>query len=394
MKNHNSIFIIIVLVLLMSEHSFGQNFLHGYSPDIFPPDTVVSVGGKDVIAMWFIAPATGCIDSIFWLMGDTISALDSTGYFRVHKSNIRQGRGPGYDYPSPPIRWGYWKNTRDTDQGLAAFYQDATDTQWISTISGLIPSFQPWGEDLFGLGGFPVILRPNFGNYFEMWQWNPCFSRGDAIVISCRVNNGEFNSGYPTQFKASKTSDSLSRAWIFYEHDSGWHAIGKLNFNIWFSMHGDAEIITGWKTYSKGWNLVSVPKRVSDFRKTVLFPDAISHAFGYNDGYSTFDTLQIGRGYWLKFDSTRSIYFDGQVTYEESTDVKAGWNVIGTPSMTLSTEYVHSYPPGIISGGFYRYNRGYTVTDMLYAGEGYWVKVAQDGKIVLSATRPTMRSNE
>ncbi len=376
---------------MISEHGSAQNFWHGYTPDVFPPDTVVNVGGKDVIAMWFVAPATGCIDSIFWMMGDTITALDSVGWFRVHRSNIRPWRGPGYDYPPAPIQWGGYRNTNLPDTSFAAFIEDATDTQWISTISYVIPSFPPWGEELFGLGGFPMLLHPNFENYLVIWQWNPCFSRGDAIMISCRVNKGEFDSSYPTQFRASKTSDSLSRAWVFYEHDSGWHAVGKFNFNIWFSMYGDAEIISGWKTYPKGWNLVSVPKRVSDFRKTVLFPDAISNAFGYDDGYSSFDTLQIGKGYWLKFDSTRSIYFDGQVTYEESTDVKAGWNVIGTPSITLSTEYVHSYPPGNISSGFYRYNRGYAVTDMLYAGEGYWVKVAQDGKIVLSATRPTVR---
>ena len=65
MKNHTSIFIIIVLVLVLSEHSWGQNFWHGYSPDVFPPDTVVNVCEKDVIAMLFFAPVTGEIDSFF-----------------------------------------------------------------------------------------------------------------------------------------------------------------------------------------------------------------------------------------------------------------------------------------------------------------------------------------
>ncbi len=42
-----------------------------------------------------------------------------------------------------------------------------------------------------------------------------------------------------------------------------------------------------------------------------LFPNAISPAFGYNEGYYSADTLKNGIGYWIKFDSTEVIYNGG-----------------------------------------------------------------------------------
>ena len=50
-----------------------------------------------------------------------------------------------------------------------------------------------------------------------------------------------------------------------------------------------------------GWNLVSVPIVVGDYRPTAIFPTALTLAYAYQGGYVPEDTLDNGRGYWLKF---------------------------------------------------------------------------------------------
>ncbi len=107
--NYPKSIVIIIVVVLMVQESFAQNLLHGYTPDVFPPDTVVNVGGENVIAQWFIAPVTGIIEDVYIMIGDTVQALDSIGFFRLHQSSINRERGPGVDYPLPPVQWGGYK---------------------------------------------------------------------------------------------------------------------------------------------------------------------------------------------------------------------------------------------------------------------------------------------
>jgi hypothetical protein len=107
----------------------------------FPPSSYPSVpfasdnfnaNHKDVTAQWYQAPATGRIDTVFWLSGADNYALDSIIFLRIDKSRIGPSSGPGVDFPSPCLNWGYWINSNDLDQGIAAFPQDST-APWLST---------------------------------------------------------------------------------------------------------------------------------------------------------------------------------------------------------------------------------------------------------------------
>ena len=101
---------------------------------------------RDVFGQWFMAPATGTIDTIFWHAGPFVGALDSEVIIRVHRSLIGPNYGPG-DRPgpfNPPCQnWGYWINTNDADQGVSAFPEQATDTAWVSTYKTHDPGPQP-----------------------------------------------------------------------------------------------------------------------------------------------------------------------------------------------------------------------------------------------------------
>jgi hypothetical protein len=138
---------------------------------------------------------------------------------------------------------------------------------------------------------------------------------------------------------------------------------------------------------SSGWNLMSLPASVSNGDKDTLFPSAVSPAYVFQGatGYQIRDTLQNGVGFWLKFDSTETVSIQGDVTLEDNIQVQAGWNIIGSLSEPIAVNAIQTEPSGIISGQIYKYipGAGYQQADTLYPGFGYWVRVNQDGLVVL-----------
>ncbi len=137
------------------------------------------------------------------------------------------------------------------------------------------------------------------------------------------------------------------------------------------------------------WNMVSVPIIVNDYRRTTLFPTAITSAYAYNGGYVVRDTLQNGTGYWLKFPSNQTVSMGGGKITQDTITLRPGWNLIGASvSSSISLSRVHPVAPLMITSQFYGYasRTGYVVVDTLRPGKGYWVKVNQSGKVVLSSS--------
>jgi hypothetical protein len=148
--------------------------------------------------------------------------------------------------------------------------------------------------------------------------------------------------------------------------------------------------LCGASTYSPisvgaGWNLVSVPLTVGDYRKTVLFPTATSPAFYFQNGYQQRDTLRNGEGYWLKFSTGQTVGMSGTTIPEDTVDVRAGWNIIGNISYPILASSVTPVPTISILSSFYGFvtGTGYTPADTLKPGCGYWVKVSGAGQLVM-----------
>ena len=134
---------------------------------------------------------------------------------------------------------------------------------------------------------------------------------------------------------------------------------------------------------SQGWNMLSVPLTMDDYRKTNLYPTAISNAFIYASGYVSKDTLDNGFGFWLKFPKDTTL---SPVGYEISNDtiiVLAGWNMIGSISDSVSTSSIIQDPPNNVISSYYGYSNGYNTTTQLVPSKGYWVKVNQKGTLIL-----------
>jgi uncharacterized protein (TIGR02145 family) len=136
-----------------------------------------------------------------------------------------------------------------------------------------------------------------------------------------------------------------------------------------------------------GWNLLSLPAVVSNGSKAFLFPSATSAAFVFRDpiGYEELDTLQSGVGFWLKFNSSETVFITGELIFKDTIEVHAGWNIVGSLSVPIAVDSIVSEPPGMITSVFsgFRPGVGYEEADTLHPGFGYWVKVNQDGRIVL-----------
>jgi hypothetical protein len=133
------------------------------------------------------------------------------------------------------------------------------------------------------------------------------------------------------------------------------------------------------------WNMVSVPLTMGDYDKTVLYPAAISSAFAYQGSYVTYGTLKNGTGYWMKFSGVQSIPFAGLLRNADTVDVNIGWNMIGSISTPLGVSSITSLPFGIVTTRFFAYTGSYQSADTIQPGSGYWVKVNQSGKLILSS---------
>lgn len=218
-----------------------DKFYFGYPQTIYPLNSNFGAYHKDVMGQWFTAKATGSIDTVFWEQWNAVNAYDSTIYLRIHESYIGPDYGPGVrpgPFDPPCQNWGYWVNTNDADQGVAAFIEEATDTSWVSTINNSpTPSGPPFGDEIWGFGGVAVPVHAGELNFYDLSTLGvPNVTVGDKFFISQRVNfdPGAIPGGHEEQSDEGRTEwgasgftvgtadeDYPSRNWKFYEHDKG-----------------------------------------------------------------------------------------------------------------------------------------------------------------------------
>lgn len=135
---------------------------------------------------------------------------------------------------------------------------------------------------------------------------------------------------------------------------------------------------------SPGWNMLSVPVIVSNNLKDSVYPSAVSAAFRYApSGYVLSDTLYNKIGYWLKFSDRDTLGIVGIPIRSDTIDVISGWNLIGSISVSVDVDSIEQIPANNIISKFYFYSNGYQISEIIEPAKAYWVKVLNDGKIVL-----------
>jgi hypothetical protein len=139
-----------------------------------------------------------------------------------------------------------------------------------------------------------------------------------------------------------------------------------------------------------GWNLISVPLRVPDYARSAVYPASISRAFRYTSGtgYTSHDTLAPQAGYWLKFPAPVAPTVSGHPIMADTIPVAGGWNLVGTISTPLHPSAIGSSGAAIQSPFFAFSIYGFTSTDSLRPGHGYWVKMSGPGSLIVPGTSP------
>lgn len=193
-------------------------------------------------------------------------------------------------------------------------------------------------------------------------------------------------------FKVSETS-FLPTSGIFFGDYINIAAHDRKIYPIWMRLDGSA--LSVWTTMieepgnfeianDSGWNLLSLPCRPADPRREYLFPGAKSNAFTYRDSYLIEDSMKHGRGYWLKFESKGESILPGFQIHNDTIDLGAGWNMIGSLVAPVAVDSIGCEPGGIVTGNFYRFEGdNYAISDTLLPGRGYWVKSREAGKLFL-----------
>jgi hypothetical protein len=65
--------------------------------------------------------------------------------------------------------------------------------------------------------------------------------------------------------------------------------------------------------------------------------------------------------------------------------VAQGWNLIGSITVPVPVGSIGSVPGGIVTSQYFGYAGVYATRDTIEPGSGYWVKVNQPGKLILSS---------
>jgi hypothetical protein len=136
------------------------------------------------------------------------------------------------------------------------------------------------------------------------------------------------------------------------------------------------------------WNMISLPVTVTNNNVSAVFPTSVPNTlykFVPGTGYLSQSLLVNGVGYWLKFPSAQSVSILGSERTIETIDVSTGWNMIGTLSVPIVSSTVTSIPSGIIAGAFFGYDNGYFATETLEPLRGYWIKVNNNGQLVMNS---------
>jgi lysophospholipase L1-like esterase len=242
----------------------------------------------------------------------------------------------------------------------------------------------------------PILLSPLNGAVSQSTTLTLLWHSFDAanfyqIQVSLNPSFTNLLVDDSTLTDTSRSIESLINTKTYYWRVRAKKSIGVSGYSeVWnFTV-----LLSGTHIYqvSDRWNIVSVPLITNSFEKSILFPTSTSDAWAYDSKYVRCDTLENGKGYWLKFSSDQEVVLIGASDSADTIEVVKGWNLIGSVSNPVLISSIISDPPGIITGNFFRYSDGYIKIDTIFPGKGYWVKVNQPGKLILS-TRPTLAAS-
>lgn len=288
---------------------------------------------------------------------------------------------------------------------------DNTD-DWIVTNNGPVIGYASHGVHakygMYGPNMPPTYILDtlmfdySYGATFSTFESFNCVSFGESrwdqgLLSDFIHKEGTGGSGHvqePYAFGCTQVSATFPSYGMGYSIvDAQYHGIYHMG---WQNMVvGDPltslRAITVSNEADSAWQLVSVPVRLNDYSKAVVFPTAAANIYKYvsGTGYVNTTTLANGPGYWTKFNYNQTLTHSGLIIDTLSIGISTGWNIIGSLSYNVIAAEVCTNPSGIITA-IYAYDNGYVPLladgDLLKPGVGYWVNANNSGNVILSGT--------
>lgn len=286
--------------------------------------------------------------------------LDSSGQASVSTSGLSVGNHPitaqyGGDGNFNPDTSGILNHTVN---------QSSSSTSLTSNVNPL-----PYGQSVTFTATIAATL-PGGGTPAGMVT----FKEG-TVTLGTGVLNGNGKATFSTN------------ALVVGNHSITAEYNGNTNYMASASAGFDQEVTEFHLDVQAGWNMISAPFVTGDYSRLTLFPTAISNAFVYEGQYVPVSDFTIGKGAWLKFDQPKNVTLTGSPSSIDSIHVTQGWNMLGSISTPVAISSITSIPGGIVTSPFYGYDgSAYVLSDTIFPGRAYWVKVNQAGKLILSAS--------
>jgi len=141
-------------------------------------------------------------------------------------------------------------------------------------------------------------------------------------------------------------------------------------------------------SYQEGWNLVSLPRDLSDKKFENIFTDIDpSSIYSFEGTYTKSSELVPGNGYWIKLLSGQEVVFEGDPISSLNLSLTQGWNLIGGPVSSVDIQSEISDSQNIIekickpTG---ETNSSCESVTSLEPGKAYFIKVSDAGNISLN----------
>ncbi len=130
------------------------------------------------------------------------------------------------------------------------------------------------------------------------------------------------------------------------------------------------------------WNLVGLPVETDVTGYSDVFPNSINNTlYSFDAGYVQAENLELGEGYWLRFDAEGENTLTGGPVGSIDVSLAEGWNLVTGGSESMSVSAI-SDPDGIVvANTLYGFETGYVASDALEPGKGFWLRTNAAGDV-------------
>jgi len=139
-----------------------------------------------------------------------------------------------------------------------------------------------------------------------------------------------------------------------------------------------------------GWNMVSVPLRLTDPTTAAVFP-AAEAVYTWNPASKSYvvpSVIQPDRAYWVAVLEETPVAVEGLAVTEYVSDLDPGWHMLGSVfGATVMFEDPQDAPADSVEGFAYRWNlssRAYDLCSALESGSGYWIAASEECLLEIS----------